>query len=104
MTAIDVTQERGETVVHVRGRLDFRQQLHLRDATFMAVKQAAQGRKHLVLDLSETDGIESSGLGRLLLLREAVGGEMADIDLVNPTPEVREALEMAHFERFFHIA
>jgi HptB-dependent secretion and biofilm anti anti-sigma factor len=56
-----------------------------------------------IVDLHGTEYIDSSGLGMLLLLREHVGGEHADVSLVNCRPDVKQVLEIANFQKLFRL-
>ena len=47
--------------------------------------------------------MDSAALGMLLLLRDAVGGEKADVHLVRCRAEIREMLKMANFQDLFRI-
>jgi len=54
------------------------------------------------VDLTETDYLDSSALGMLLMLREHFG-RAADILLVNPRPDVLRVLAVANFDKLFSI-
>ncbi|MBF0421444.1 MAG: STAS domain-containing protein [Magnetococcales bacterium] len=55
------------------------------------------------IDLERVYQIESAALGALMVMRNALGGEMADIQLVNPSREVRTILELSQYHRVFKI-
>lgn len=56
-----------------------------------------------VVDFRSVSMIDSSTIGMLLLLREYVGGEKANVTLTNCQSIVRELLIAAHFEQLFRI-
>ena len=56
-----------------------------------------------VVDLSETEYLDSSALGMLLLLREHAGGETSNIEISQASPEVKKILDVANFGKLFKI-
>ena len=61
-----------------------------------------ENSKQINVDLSETDYMDSSALGMLLMLREHVG-RAVKIMLVHPRPEVMRVLTIANFDKLFSI-
>ncbi len=90
--------ENGEEVtVTVAGRFDYR----VYDS-FKASYASLENSQQINVDLSETDYMDSSALGMLLMLREHVG-RAVKILLVNPTPDVQRVLSIANFDKLFPI-
>ena len=54
-----------------------------------------------VVDLSDTEYLDSSALGMLLLLREHAGGESSKIEISQASDEVRKILDVANFGKLF---
>ncbi|MCB1722380.1 MAG: STAS domain-containing protein [Chromatiaceae bacterium] len=96
------TTESGDgrkVTIHVAGRFDFASH-----QDFMrAYKQHARGEKVYVVDLKNTDYMDSSAMGMLLQLRDyaAKGHPM---ELVNSNDGVREILRIANFDKIFKVA
>jgi anti-anti-sigma factor len=89
----------GKTLVlKIEGRFDFR----LHDA-FRAAYQRSRAQ-HVVVDLAQAEGLDSSALGLLVLLREHAGGHDASVSIVHCAPEVRSLLAGAGFDRLFCLA
>lgn len=90
-----------EAIIAVVGRFDF----NLHDEFRQALDKAKTGgyAKH-TLDLGAVDDMDSAALGMLLLLRDALGGDKANIHIVRCRRELREMLEMANFQGLFRIA
>jgi anti-anti-sigma factor len=83
--------------ISVAGRLDF----HCHDEFRKAYESDAPGDvAAYVVDLRQTDYIDSSALGMLLLLREAVS-DVDKVRIVNCQAAVRRILEIANFDRLF---
>lgn len=92
--------EQDRTVrIQVEGRFDFRVQADFR----AAYRKAAQPGDRFVVDLARTEYLDSAALGMLLLLREAAGGDAAQVVIANCRPGIRRILAVAHFERLFTI-
>lgn len=90
----------GETlVIQIEGRFDY--QLH---RNFRDTYRDLTGVNSVVIDMRRTDYLDSSALGMLLLLRESVmGGGKKEILLRNVNPQIRNILNIAHFDRLFKI-
>jgi HptB-dependent secretion and biofilm anti anti-sigma factor len=89
----------GKTLVlEIEGRFDFR----LHDA-FRAAYQRTKAQ-HVVVDLARADGLDSSALGLLVLLREHVAEHDASVAIVHCSPEIRVRLASACFDRLFCLA
>jgi anti-anti-sigma factor len=56
-----------------------------------------------VIDLTDTEYLDSSALGMLLLLREHAGGESSSIEISQASPEVRKILDVANFGKLFKL-
>jgi len=60
--------------------------------------------KSYVIDLEKVDGIDSSGLGMMLLMRDHVGGANSDIELINCSEHILDILNVTCFYKLFKIA
>ena len=89
-----------EAVIAIVGRFDF----NVHDEFRQALDKAKVGgyAKH-TLDLGAVDDMDSAALGMLLLLRDALGGDKANIQIIRCRRELREMLEMANFQGLFRI-
>ncbi|WP_018873522.1 STAS domain-containing protein [Thioalkalivibrio sp. ALJ16] len=93
------SDDQKEVRIRVRGRFDFEQHQAFR-AAYRAT--AGTGVRYIV-DLSQTEYMDSSALGMLLLLREHAGGEFSDITISGASEGVRKVLDIANFGRLFRI-
>lgn len=101
MIACDrITTEQKETVltIHVSGCFGYRLIPLFRNA----YKDLAAGIP-VRINLEQVYQIESSALGALMVMRNYLGGEKADISLVNPSGEMRTILELSQYHRVFKI-
>ena len=83
--------------VTISGRFDFSIHQNFRKVT----QQTGAGVKSIIIDLSETEYMDSSALGMLLVLRDKVDENKDAITIKNPKLEVRKILEIANFDRLF---
>jgi anti-anti-sigma factor len=94
-TKIDAAQQILE--IKITGRFDFSVHQDFRKAT----QQASTGVNGIVVDMTETDYVDSSALGMLLVLRDKVGENKEAISIKNAKPEVRKILDIANFDKLF---
>jgi anti-anti-sigma factor len=88
-----------ELKIKVRGRFDFSIQRAFRDS--YAKVDPRQVR--IIIDLSETEYMDSSALGMLLVLRERAGGDQAEITLAGCHDDIQQILEVSRFQELFEI-
>jgi anti-anti-sigma regulatory factor len=60
------------------------------------------GAKYVV-DFLKTDGIGSSALGMLLLLRDHAGGSTSDITISHASGIVKKTLDVANVSKLFKV-
>ena len=83
--------------VRISGRFDFSIHQNFRKIT----QQTGSGVKSIAIDLSETDYMDSSALGMLLVLRDKVNEKKEAITIKNSKEEVRKILKIANFDKLF---
>lgn len=85
--------------IHIRGRFDF----HVHREFRKAYDNLQEIPAKFVIDLDGTEYMDSSALGMLLLLRERVGPDMCNIDIINANDVVKEILKISNFNQLFNI-
>jgi anti-anti-sigma factor len=93
------SDEGNKVTIAVAGKFDFQ----LYDEFRASYADTAGGGVEYVVDLAETEYLDSSALGMLLLLREHAGGESSSIAIKQATPEVRKILDVANFGKLFKL-
>ncbi len=92
-------QDDGQTLVmKVKGHFDF--SLH---KEFRQAYKNSESVRRYVVDLRDTEYMDSSALGMLLLLREFASDHGGEVALRSCSREVRKILEIANFQRLFRI-
>lgn len=89
-----------EAIVSIAGRFDFGAHGEFRAAL---EKIRDGGFTKFTIDLGAVEDMDSAALGMLLLLRDNLGGDKANIQIVRSRPEIREMLSMANFSKLFRI-
>ncbi|MFV8833634.1 STAS domain-containing protein [Aquisalimonas sp.] len=94
--AVTRDEEEGELIIQVTGQFDFGLHRDFRDAY-----RDASDVKRFVVDLQNTDYMDSSALGMLLLLREHAENQVAQVELRNVRGELERILRIANFHQLF---
>lgn len=89
----------GTVTLNLSGQFDFNAYTDFKPKQNEALD--TPGVKHLVLDLSRLDYLDSAALGTLLLLREKAQDRNIEIVIKGASGVVQEILEIAHFQRMF---
>lgn len=88
-----------QITIHVSGRFDFAAHQEF----LQAYKKHPRGEKSFVVDLRNTEYMDSSAMGMLLQLRD-YGAKGKDMQLLNSNEGVREILQIANFDKIFKVA
>jgi len=101
MSIVATTNEE-KTNIHIRikGRFDYTTNSEFRKA----YSEGPGGGASYTLDLTETEYVDSSALGMLLVFRDHAGGDDARVTINVIDPQVRKILEIANFDKLFTIA
>ena len=84
-------------------RTDVRFDFTAHSALRAAYVNSQQRYEAYVLDLRDTQYMDSSALGMLLQLREHAGGARTAIQIKNAKPAIREILSVANFQQLMTI-
>lgn len=94
-----VSDDDGKVTIAVTGKFDFQ----LYDEFRASYADTAGNGTEYVIDLADTEYLDSSALGMLLLLREHAGGESSSIEITQASAEVRKILDVANFGKLFKL-
>ncbi|MDH5299890.1 MAG: STAS domain-containing protein [Gammaproteobacteria bacterium] len=90
--------EGNNVTVTIRGRFDFNDHTSFREAYRDAPPSA-----NYIVDMADTEYMDSSALGMLLLLREHAGGDDSRITISSCRPEIKKILTIANFQKLFNV-
>lgn len=93
------SEDRRGITIHVAGRFDF----SCHHTFTQEYREYPKGEKIFVLDLKETEYMDSSAMGMLLQLREYAATEEGNVTLKNANEAVREILKIANFDKLFRV-
>ncbi|RUO78878.1 anti-sigma factor antagonist [Idiomarina tyrosinivorans] len=88
-----------QLVITVKGKFDFSLVQEFRQA----YANVGDMQPTIIVDLRETEYLDSSALGMLLNMRKSLGHSVKEIHLVNSKPEVRRILDISRFDKLFVI-
>jgi anti-anti-sigma factor len=92
----------GKTItIKVNGRFDFAVQNEFRDC-YYSIESAEDSK--FIIDMSGANYMDSSALGMLLMMREYLGGNSADISIINTSADIKNILTVANFQSLFAMA
>ena len=86
--------------ISINGRFDFNLYKEFRDAYEVALNK---GNSKIVINLAQTEYMDSSALGMLLVLKERTGGENSSVVLKNCNREIKNILSISNFDKLFTI-
>jgi anti-anti-sigma factor len=93
------TMQDGAAVIRVPARFDFRRIGDFHGAVDKVFEQRLADE--IVIDLSDTEYLDSAALGMLLVLRDRARGERAGVVLASARGTVSNVLSAANFAKLF---
>ncbi len=97
---VEQTAINDRPVVRVRGDVDLRTSPQLREQLLESSRQVAGT---LLVDLSEVNYMDSSGVGTLVYVKREIERAGGRITLCGLQPRVRSVFEITHLDKFFTI-
>jgi anti-anti-sigma factor len=95
------TRNRGDVIiVHCQGRIVYRDEAA---ALSRLVGEILENGGKVVLDLSGVSSIDSAGIGELAFLYSWARSQNADLKCANPSPLVRELLDLTNLDSVLEI-
>jgi anti-anti-sigma factor len=88
-----------QLVIHIGGRFDFRALNDFRDS----YEKSGHVVNKYIIDLSQSDYLDSSALGMLLTLRDYAGGENSNIKIINTPSDIKRILYITKLDSLFEI-
>lgn len=98
---ITLRTDEKRAIVRLAGRFEFNAHREFRDAVDSVLQK--QDIDSVLIDLAEVQYLDSSALGMLLMLRDRASAAQKGLSLANPRGMVKQALEIARFDKLFSI-
>lgn len=96
----EFTADGKQLIIAIKGKFDFSLVQEFRQA----YSHIGDSQPTVVIDLRETEYLDSSALGMLLNMRKSLGSSVRGIQLINARPEVKRILDISRFDKMFTIA
>lgn len=94
------TEDR-RAIVRLTGRFEFSMHREFREAVDTVLQD--KDVDSVVIELAGVEYLDSSALGMLLMLRDRANTARKTLTLANPRGMVKQALEIARFDKLFSI-
>ena len=88
-----------ELTITVKGRFDFSALQQFRNT----YEKVTPKPKAYIIDLKESDYLDSSALGMLLALRDYAGGDDAKIRIINANSDIKKILVITKLDELFKV-
>lgn len=95
----ELTDDKKQLTIKVEGRFDFSTLQSFKDAYDDLDPQP----ESYIIDLKDSDYLDSSALGMLLALRDHAGSDKADITIKNCNAEVKKILLVTKLDELFKV-
>lgn len=93
--------DNGKTLtIAVQGRFDFSSLQSFRSS----YEKVDPKPSKFIIDLKESDYLDSSALGMLLALKDYAGGDSANISITNCNPDVKKILVITKLDELFSVS
>lgn len=97
--SVNVSDDGKTASIKINGKFDF----SLHNQFRKSYKDLNLSGGDYIVDLGDTDYLDSSALGMLLLLKEHAESQSSTVRLSNFSDEIREVLTIASFDKLFTI-
>jgi HptB-dependent secretion and biofilm anti anti-sigma factor len=88
-----------ELTIKVQGRFDFSSLQQFRNA----YEKVSPKPKAYIIDLTESDYLDSSALGMLLALRDYAGGDESNIRIIGANGDIKKILVITKLDELFKV-
>ena len=92
------SQDNNQVIIGITGKFDFSQVKDFREAYI----ENEAGNADYIVDLQETEHMDSSALGMLLNMRKHLG-DSTNIRISNSRPQIKKILTISRFDKKFNI-
>ena len=69
-----------------------------------AYAQVGNQTNKVIIDLRDTDYMDSSALGMLLNMKKTIGDQVSTFEITNCQPQLKKILQISHFDKKFDIS
>lgn len=96
----EVSADDNTVTIKISGRFDFAVQNEFRDCYY---NTSPGDKAKFIINMAGANYMDSSALGMLLMMREYLGGNAANISIINCSPDIKNILTVANFQSLFNM-
>jgi anti-anti-sigma factor len=85
--------------IQIKGKFDF----NLVQSFRQAYAKMDERTEKVIVDLRETDYMDSSALGMLLNMKKSISTQVSTVEISNCQPQLRKILQISRFDKKFDI-
>ena len=85
--------------IEIKGKFDF----NLVQSFRSAYADVGVSTPKVIIDLRETDYMDSAALGMLLNMKKSLGDSVSSIHITNCRPQIKKILQISRFDKKFDI-
>lgn len=85
--------------IHIQGKFDFNLVQDFR----AAYADVGDSKPKVIIDLRDTEYMDSSALGMLLNMKKNLGEKASTIAITNCRPQIKKILQISRFDKKFEI-
>lgn len=85
--------------IKIDGRFTFHQHREFRET----YREIDASNVQFIIDMRNTEYMDSAALGMMLLLRDHAGGDNADIKIINCNDSLSKLIELSNFHKLFNV-
>lgn len=93
-----VSPDKNTVTIRIDGMFDLSVQSNFRSA----YERIGPSKKY-VIDMRNTEYMDSAAFGMLLVFRDYIGGDKAEVSIINANSDIIKSFKMLHFDRMFKI-
>ena len=93
-----ISADQATVTIRIDGMFDLSVQ-----SKFRAAYEESGPSKKYVLDMRDTEYMDSAAFGMLLVFRDHIGGDNSEITIINASDDIVRSFKMLHFDRMFHL-
>ena len=93
-----ISPDQATVTIQIEGMFDLSVQSQFRSA----YEESGASKKY-ILDMRDTEYMDSAAFGMLLVFRDHIGGDDSQITIVNASEDIIKSFKMLHFDRMFHL-
>ena len=93
-----ISPDQSTVTIRIDGMFDLSVQ-----SLFRKMYEESGPSKKYILDMRDTEYMDSAAFGMLLVFRDHIGGDNSDITIINASDDIARSFKMLHFDRMFHL-